>query len=112
MAAPETPTKTCVLSDICVFCGFSFTQYEKKRKVKINKFFERKLKLTTERKDNVFKITGTNFSTNSAVCVKCYRSVESVIKSEEKTANLKARICDVAHNVNVANLQLPSPKKQ
>lgn len=41
----------------------------------------------------------------------CYRSVESVIKSEEKTANLKARICDVAHNVKVANLQLPSPKK-
>lgn len=44
------------------------------------------------------------------MCVKCYRSVESVIKSEEKTANLKVRICDVAHNVNVANLQLPSPK--
>lgn len=69
MAAPETPTKTCVLSDICVLCGFSFTQCEKKEdgEVKINKFFERKLKLTTERKDNVFKITGTNFSTKSAM---------------------------------------------
>lgn len=113
MAAPETPTKTCVLSDICVLCGFSFTHYEKKEdgKVQINKFFERKLKLTKERKDNVFQITGTNFSTNSAVCVKCYRSVESVIKSEEKTASLKARICDMAHNVKVANLQLPSPRK-
>lgn len=48
-----------------------------------------------ECKDNVFKIMGINFFINSVVCVKCYRSVESVIKLEEKIVNLKVRICDI-----------------
>lgn len=35
MAAPDTRRKTCVLSDICVLCGFSFIEYEKKEKVSL-----------------------------------------------------------------------------
>ncbi|XP_061188750.1 uncharacterized protein LOC133196920 [Saccostrea echinata] len=115
MAAPATPTKTCALSDICVLCGFSFIQYEKKDngEVILRKHFDRKLRFTTERVENVYKITGINFSSNSAVCLKCYRSVDSVIKSEQKNENIKANICSMARKINETHLlQLPSPRRK
>jgi DNA polymerase elongation subunit (family B) len=115
MAAPDTPTKTCTLSDICVLCGFSFVQYEKKDngEVILHKHFDRKLRFTTEREGNVYKITGIHFSSNSAVCLKCYRSVESVLKSEQKNENIKANICSMARKINETYLlQLPSPRRK
>lgn len=98
MAAPDTPSKTCAPSDICVLCGFSFIEYEKKENGEhvLHKHFDRKLRFNNERQENVYKVTGINFSENSAVCFKCYRSVDSVLKSEQKNKNMKEQICSKA----------------
>lgn len=71
MAAPDTHRKTCVLSDICVLCGVSFIEYEKKENGELvtHKHFDRKLRFNNERQENVYKVTGINFSDNSAVYV-------------------------------------------
>lgn len=113
MAAPDTPSKTCALSDICVLCGFSFIEYEKKENGEhvLHKHFDRKLRFNNERQENVYKVTGINFSENSAVCFKCYRSVDSVLKSEQKNKNMKEQICSKARQVKETQLlQLLSPK--
>lgn len=115
MAAPDTPRKTCVLSDICVLCGFSFIEYEKKENGELvaHKHFDRKLRFSNERQEHVYKVRGINFSDNSAACLKCYRSVESVLKSEQKTKNIKEQICSMARKVNDTQLlQLLSPKRK
>lgn len=118
MAAPDTRRKTCVLSDICVMCGFSFIEYEKKENGELvaHKHFDRKLRFNNERQErqeNLYKVTGINFSDNSAVCLKCYRSVERVLKSEQKNNNMKEQIWSMARTVNDTQLlQLLSPKRK
>lgn len=102
--AASTPRKTCVLSDVCILCGFSFIQIEKTDGgEKIHKFFDIKLKLNKERVDNVKKITGLpdiDVATNAGVCKKCYRSVESILKTEEKKPDNQAEIPRNCRNHN------------
>ena len=56
-ATSTTPRKTCVLSDVCILCGFSFVQIEKTvdGEEKIHKFHQIKLKLNSERLENIRK---------------------------------------------------------
>lgn len=115
--AASTPRKTCVLSDVCILCGFSFIQIEKTDGgEKIQKFFDIKLKLNKERVDNVKKITGLpdiDVATNAGVCKKCYRSVESILKTEEKNQITKQRFREIAETTMKSHmLQLPSPRRK
>lgn len=115
MATSGTPTKTCVLGDICVLCGFGFLEYETTvhgEKV-VHKHFDKKLRMTTERAKNILKVTELNFSSDSAVCQKCYRTVESVLRSEQKNEEIRTKICSMAQNTNkTLLLQLPSPRRK
>lgn len=54
-----TPTKTCVLSDACIICGFLFVQFEKTTDGTdiIHKFYQNKLKLNSEKVDCIRKVT-------------------------------------------------------
>lgn len=64
MAAPDTPSKTCAPSDICVLRGFSFIEYEKKENSEhvLHKHFDRKLRFNNERQENVYiKLQGLTF---------------------------------------------------
>lgn len=83
---------------------------------KIHKFFDIKLKLNKERVDNVKKITGLpdiDVATNAGVCKKCYRSVESILKTEEKNQITKQRFREIAETTMKSHmLQLPSPRRK
>lgn len=63
MAAPDTRRKTCVLSDICVKCGFSFIKYEKKENGELvaHKHFDRKLRFNNKGKKTYIKLQGSTF---------------------------------------------------
>lgn len=85
-----TPTKTCVLGDACIICGFLFVQFEKTTDGTdiIHKFYQNKLKLNSEKVDCIRKVTEKSDldleGSNAGVCRKCFRSVESIIKADEK----------------------------
>lgn len=51
MAQSMTPTKTCVLGDACIICGFLFVQFEKTTDGTdiIHKFYQNKLNLIQKR---------------------------------------------------------------
>lgn len=112
----STPRKTYSLGNICVLCGFSFVQIEKRKdgtEVE-HKYLDRKLKLTSERLKNIQKVTEMTFPRDegSGVCQKCYRSVENVIKSETKATEMKLKIRKTAQTVaNTLLLNLPSPRR-
>ncbi|XP_062569086.1 uncharacterized protein LOC134231180 [Saccostrea cucullata] len=117
--ATSTPRKTCVLSDTCILCGFSFIQIERKEngEEKVHKFFETKLRLNTERKDSIKQLTGltdiADVTTNAGVCKKCYRSVESIMKTESKNEQIKQRFREVAQRtIQTLTLQLLSPRRK
>lgn len=88
--------------------GFLLLNTKENGELVAHKHFDRKLRFNNERQENVYKVTGINFSDNSAVCLKCYRSVESVLKSEQKNNNMKEQIWSMARTV----LQLLSPKRK
>ncbi|XP_048728332.2 uncharacterized protein LOC125646190 [Ostrea edulis] len=120
MATSTTPRKTCVLSDICILCRFSFVQTEKTigGEEKVHKFYEMKLKLNNERLENIRKITGltdvdvTNII-NAGVCKICYRTVESVLKTESKHDLIKQEFHGIGLNTVKTNmLQLLSPRRK
>ncbi|XP_062579361.1 uncharacterized protein LOC134241313 [Saccostrea cucullata] len=116
--ATSTPRKTCVLSDTCILCGFSFIQIERKEngEEKVHKFFETKLRLNTERIDNIKQLTGLtdiDVTTNAGVYKKCYRSVESIMKTESKNEQIKQRFREVAQRtIQTLTLQLLSPRRK
>lgn len=119
-ATSTTPRKTCVLSDVCILCGFSFVQIEKTvdGEEKPHKFHQIKLKLNSERLENIRKLTGltdvdvTNII-NAGVCRKCYRTVESVLKTESKHDSIKQKFREMALNTVKTNmLQLLSPSRK
>ncbi|XP_056009500.1 uncharacterized protein LOC130051535 [Ostrea edulis] len=120
METSTTPRKTCVLSDVCILCRFSFVQIEKTigGEEKVHKFYEMKLKLNSERLENIRKLTGltdvdvTNII-NAGVCKKCYRTVESVLKTESKHDLIKQKFREIALNAVKTNmLQLLSPRRK
>lgn len=85
MAAPsketQTPKKTYSLCNMCIICGFSFIQTIKDSfgKEITKKYFDRKLKLTEERKKIISDAIGVDtydVGNDTGVCQKCFRSVE------------------------------------
>ena len=119
-SSSSTPRKTCILSDVCILCGFAFIQIEKTSfgEERIHKHFDKKLKLTVERLEIIRKITGltdidvTNVS-SAGVCIKCYRTADSIMKTESKNDVIKQKFREVAQKIVKTNmLQLPSPSRK
>lgn len=63
MAAPDTRRKTCVLSDICVLCGFSFIENEKKEngELLLISILTENSDLTMKGKKTYIKLQGSTF---------------------------------------------------
>ncbi|XP_062611472.1 uncharacterized protein LOC134273299 [Saccostrea cucullata] len=121
MAQSMTPRKTCLLGDMCIICGFSFVLIEKTAdgKENIHKFYDTKLRLNKEREECIKKVTETSLDlglescTNAGICRKCWRSVESIIKTEEKNNAAKHKLrqsLDQVYRNHV--LSLPSPRRK
>ena len=73
--------------------------------------------MVVERLEIIRKITGltdidvTNVS-SAGVCIKCYRTGESIMKTESKNDVIKQRFREVAQKIVKTNmLQLPSPSR-
>lgn len=116
MAQPMTPRKTCVLSDSCIVCGFSFVQHERTADGKeiIHKFYQSKLKLNSERIECIKKVTERSDvqECDGGICRKCFRSVESVIKTDEKNQVAKQKIresMDFVYRTQI--ISIPSPRR-
>ncbi|XP_061166248.1 uncharacterized protein LOC133175140 [Saccostrea echinata] len=98
-----TPRKTLSLGNICIICGFSFihTFIDSNGKEITQKFFDKKFKLTEERKKII-----------NSVCQKCFRTVERLSKMEKEVSELKCKLKYSAENVKENFLlSLPSPKR-
>lgn len=116
MAQPMTPRKTCVLGDQCIVCGFSFVQHERTADGKeiIHKFYQSKLKLNLERIECIKKVTERSDvqECDGGMCRKCFRSVESVIKTDEKNQVAKQKIresMDFVYRTQI--ISIPSPRR-
>lgn len=114
-----TPTKTCVLGDACIICGFLFVQFEKTTDGTdiIHKFYQNKLKLNSEKVDCIRKVTEKSDldleGSNAGVCRKCFRSVESIIKADEKNKAAKQRLIQSLDQVcKTQFLVIPSPRRK
>ena len=111
MAAPMvsvvgTSVKTSSLGDICIVCGFSFIEQERKSDgtVTIKKHYNRKYKLTDERILKIEKVIRQkvipgNFS---GVCTACFREIEKVINFEKEIEELKTKLSDSFSSVNMS----------
>ena len=84
--------------DICILCGFSFVSIETiDRKENIYKFYDINIKSSKERIECVRKVTETQFNLDrcitctAGVCRKCFRSGESILKTEEKNNATKEK---------------------
>ncbi|XP_063412299.1 uncharacterized protein LOC134695054 [Mytilus trossulus] len=117
MAAPMseklTPRKTYLLGNICVVCGFSFIQKVKEANgIEVeHKYFDRKLKLSEERRKNINNVVGFECK-GEGVCQKCYRSVEKVLKTEKESTDLKGKLRQSTQTVeNTLLVSVPSPKR-
>lgn len=120
MAQSTTPRKTCVLGNVCIICGFSFVVLHKTSdgKEEEHKYFDNKLRLNQERLQNIKKVTEHDLcfemeNSNLGVCRKCYRAVESVIKSEEKNKLTKQSLrnnLEMVYKTQILNL--PSPRRK
>lgn len=89
MAQSSTRRKTCLLGNICILCAFSFVSIETiDGKENICKFYEVKLKLSKDRIECIWKVTETHLKSyntcNADVRKKCFRIVESILKTEKK----------------------------
>lgn len=121
MAAPsketQTPKKTYSLCNMCIICGFSFIQTIKDSfgKEITKKYFDRKLKLTEERKKIISDAIGVDtydVGNDTGVCQKCFRSVEKLSKLEKESAELKDKLKRSTQGVKEnCFLSLPSPKR-
>lgn len=121
MAAPskvtQTPRKTYSLCNMCIICGFSFIQTLKDSLGKeiTKKYFDRKLKLTEERKKLISDYVGVEIydvGNDTGVCQKCFRSVEKLCKLEKESADLKDKLKQSTQGVKEnCLLSLPSPKR-
>lgn len=116
MAQSMTPRKTCVLGDSCIVCGFSFVQHERTADGKdiIHKFYQSKLKLNSERIEYIKKVSERSDiqECDGGICRKCFRSVESVIKTDEKNQAAKQKIresIDFVYRTQI--ISLPSPRR-
>ena len=126
MAAPTTPRKTCVLGDVCICCGFSFAQIEVKTDGEriTHKFYECKLKLNALKLANIRNVC--DFSLNdlldnttgaaTGICRKCDRTINSILKAEEKNNALKKLVREKLQQTYATNVihfsHLPSPRQR
>lgn len=97
MAESITPRKHFFLGDMCIVCGFSFVLIEKTSdgKENINKFYNNKLRLNKDRVSCIKKVTETSIDvdncSNAGVCRKCYRTIETILKTDEKNNDAKQK---------------------
>lgn len=119
MAESITPRKHFFLGDMCIVCGFSFVLIEKTSdgKENINKFYNNKLRLNKDRVSCIKKVTETSIDvdncSNAGVCRKCYRTIETILKTDEKNNDAKQKIKDSVDRVyRTQILSLPSPRRK
>lgn len=119
MAESITPRKHFFLGDMCIVCGFSFVLIEKTSdgKENINKFYNNKLRLNKDRVSCIKKVTETSIDvdncSNAGVCRKCYRTIETILKTDEKNNDAKQKIKDSVDRVHRTQiLSLPSPRRK
>lgn len=102
---------------MCIICGFSFIQTIKDSfgKEITKKYFDRKLKLTEERKKIISDAIGVDtydVGNDTGVCQKCFRSVEKLSKLEKESTDLKDKLKRSTQGVKEnCFLSLPSPTR-
>ena len=112
-----TPRKTNCLGNICIICGFSFvnTFIDTSGKKVTKKYFDKKLKLTDERKQAIITTLGpieVDLGGDTGVCQKCFRAVERLNKIEKEATELRCDLKRSADNVKDSlMISLPSPKR-
>ena len=84
--APMTPRRIYLKENVCIICGFCFETIETNTSgdAIVKKLNNLKLKLTTERVQNIEKIIESkeniNYDESKGICVKCNRSIERVLR--------------------------------
>ncbi|XP_053388534.1 uncharacterized protein LOC128551661, partial [Mercenaria mercenaria] len=97
--AQSTPRKQHIVTDKCALCSFSFCNIEitsSGETFKNTTYLNRKLKLTVEKIEDLKVILGVRdfVPTETGICIKCYRKVESVKKTEKELQKTKQTIFD------------------
>lgn len=82
-----------------------------------SQFYQNKLKLNSEKVDCIRKVTEKSDldleGSNAGVCRKCFRSVESIIKADEKNKAAKQRLIQSLDQVcKTQFLVIPSPRRK
>ena len=94
-ARGETPRKIYPLGNVCLICGFSFVSksVDSDGNVKVNKYLDKKLRLSADRIKILQDVCGISASVvypvDTGVCQKCYRSAERVLKIEKEAETLR-----------------------
>ncbi|XP_056005091.1 uncharacterized protein LOC125654936 [Ostrea edulis] len=127
MAAPvgthgstrTTPRKVYPLGNICLICGFSFVSksVDTDGNIKINKYLDKKLRLSTDRMKVLKDVCGISdsvvYPTDTGVCQKCFRSTERVLKLEKEAATMRESFkASVQLTLQRFNVCVPSPSKR
>lgn len=110
MAAPmnmtlflkSTPRRQLSLIDRCCFCGFSFIETivtGSGRKV-VQKQSKMKLRLNEEGFHKIKEVVCIQLSdSEKAICQKCYRKVESVLRQEKQIQEMKTELQECRNRV-------------
>ena len=117
MAAPiemcdplkQTPKKLYSVVDRCCFCGMSFLQVHvtDSGSKQTQKLFKQTLRLNEERLQNIKKVVKCLLLSDSdtAVCMKCYKKVESVIRQQQHVDDMKMELEEMRNRLQqVCNL--------
>ncbi|XP_048770593.2 uncharacterized protein LOC125676812 [Ostrea edulis] len=127
MAAPvgthgstrTTPRKVYPLGNICLICGFSFVSksVDTDGNIKINKYLDKKLRLSTDRMKVLKDVCGISdsvvYPTDTGVCQKCFRSTERVLKLEKEAATMRESFkASVQLTLQRFNVCVPFPSKR
>ncbi|XP_056001590.1 uncharacterized protein LOC130048623 [Ostrea edulis] len=119
MSTRTTPRKVYPLGNICLIWGFSFVSkyVDTDGNIKINKYLDKKLRLSTDRMEVLKDVCGISdsvvYPTDTAVCQKCFRSTERVLKLEKEAATMRESVkASIQLTLQRFNVCVPSPSKR